>query len=432
MKLPQKAKEYMLNAQRCGELLLNLMNNILDTAKAEIGELEINRTEISMQDALQNIWGICSQMIRTKTLTGVIKISKKLPSVLLLDNYRLMQVIMNLMGNATKFTDKGFINITIDWIPNKPKIDDSCYLPEPYLSEDEGIFEKDEKVAGLSGDYLVASSEMGTILPWRREPCTEETAGIMKISIMDSGCGIKEDDLDKLFRQFSQVTLDPSRKKLGSGLGLFITRLICEKMGGEVKIYSREHRGTTFSFCIPAMPKPSSEIFEEPVLTATKKIDFVMNTMDAQKLTVDLMRMQSHKDEAMPNIMLVDDEDFIKVIIESHLNKLNLAVYAKASDGTEAYDLYYDSAVNGRKIDIIFMDINMGKMDGKTAAKKIRRLEEEQDLEPCTIFMVSAACLGSQITECLDPEGQIRAKAFLKKPVTFENIKEAKLEEICH
>jgi signal transduction histidine kinase len=81
-----------------------VINNFLDTAKSDIGELEINNIETDMKDILSKTWGICSQIIVNKNLIGMIKISKKVPSILSIDPYRLMQILINLVGNAAKFT----------------------------------------------------------------------------------------------------------------------------------------------------------------------------------------------------------------------------------------------------------------------------------------------------------------------------------------
>jgi signal transduction histidine kinase len=447
--LTSMVREYMLNAERCGESLLNLVNNILDSAKAGVGELEINLTEISMRDALGKFWGISSQMLRNKNLTGKMKLSRNLPANLMIDNYRLTQILMNLMGNAVKFTEIGSVNLIVDWIDDEKLPTDKSFEPIPYSDEeDEGLFDKLEKMSEASGEFVVSHVIKSNLKPWRKDIIQSSRKGLLKISITDSGCGISEENLNKLFKQFSQVSDKRSMRMIGSGLGLFITKLLCEKMGGIIKAYSKEGKGTTFVLCIPAESRPDTIADLDIELTATKKLTF--QSLQSELVSTDVSaesspdNKNSKKSEALniskspsivnskpkPRIMVVDDEIFISVIIQSFLKTLKMDVTAKGYNGLEAYNLYFESYLAQEQIDVVVIDIYMPIMDGKIAAKKIRQLELEKKLKACRIIFVSANCIESEIAECLNPEGEIRASAFLKKPVTLEDLKKAKIDEL--
>jgi signal transduction histidine kinase len=127
--------------------------------------------------------------------------------------------------------------MTVEWVPDgSNKKEDEL----PY--DEEGIFEKNQNIKSLSRSVNQRSDSENSIL---------SNHGLMRIIIKDTGCGIKKDDLDVVFEKYSQVNKDPSARKLGTGLGLFITKEICTRMDGEIKVYSKENIGTTFIVDIP-------------------------------------------------------------------------------------------------------------------------------------------------------------------------------------
>ena len=192
--LSDRVKELLLNAEVCGELLLHLVNNILDTGKVEIGELEINPKPTKIHKTLEKIWGICSELIKQKSLYGEMKIPKNLPRTLLVDHYRLTQVFLNLVGNAIKFTEKGSIKINVEWQPNRSEVNQQCFLPYPFNQDnddqDEGLFEKCQSLKALSDEYLNLTAETKhikeTFLSLTPVECSK---GILKVTVVDTGCG---------------------------------------------------------------------------------------------------------------------------------------------------------------------------------------------------------------------------------------------------
>jgi len=248
----EKLKDLLINAEVCAELLLHSVNNILDTAKAEIGELEINPVPTRIYDTLERIWSICSELIKRKNLRGRIKIQKDIPQIVELDHYRITQIFLNLVGNAVKYTDSGEIDITVEWL-HEQEMNAKCFEPIPYNEandQDEGIFEKAQAMSILDSNFVFLSFFRKKI---DRNLLVNKTngKGILKISVADTGCGIIKEDIEKLFHMFTQGTIDPSKKKLGTGLGLFITKELCHRMEGEVKAFSRRGVGSAFIFCIP-------------------------------------------------------------------------------------------------------------------------------------------------------------------------------------
>jgi signal transduction histidine kinase len=246
--------ETIESANICGEILLQLINNILDTSKIQSGLLEINPTSSSLGDLINGIWRISRDLIKRKNLNGFLKIDKKLPSFLYLDHYRMNQVLLNLLSNAIKFTREGYIWTILEWIPGI-KLSDESFKPIPY--DEEGLFEKNENMKALnraidnSEYFKYVNSRQNGMVDFKLNSTAQKGPGILKIIVKDTGCGIKSKDINMLFEKFCQVHNDPSKRNIGTGLGLYITKEIVEKMGGQIRIYSREGVGTTFIVCIP-------------------------------------------------------------------------------------------------------------------------------------------------------------------------------------
>jgi len=252
-KFANQASEILEGAKISGDLLLQLVNNLLDAGKAQAGKLEICQTCTSPKEIFVKVWRMCRDLIQKKNLNGVLKIDENLPNLAKLDPYRLSQILLNLLGNAIKFTNSGFIWMTIDWIPNGLAVKEEDV--HPY--DEEGIFEKNENIKTLSRNVNVKNSQCFSLGDFTQsnlenfEPEILKQHGLIKILIKDTGCGIKEDDLNLVFDKYSQVSKDPCARKIGTGLGLYITKEICTRMGGQIKVYSKENIGTTFIVYIP-------------------------------------------------------------------------------------------------------------------------------------------------------------------------------------
>jgi len=399
----EKAKELLANAELCAEMLLHLINNILDTGKVELGDLEINPTPVRIYDTLERVWGVCSELIKDRHLRGRMKIQKNIPQVLNIDNYRLTQIFLNLIGNAVKYTDMGEVDVTVEWLADREIVTDKCFEPVPFNEEndtDEGVFEMEQTLSILNQNLhflnLVTKKvdRVGLIRPKNYKN------GVLKITVRDTGIGIPKNEMTRLFQKFTQVSSDPSRKKLGTGLGLFITKELCQRMNGDVRVYSQQGRGSAFTFCLPI----------EPVLG-----------INAHLLDRDLMKKLILKKSL--KAMVVDDQTFNHIIMREFLHKLGVEVTAYAEDGQIALDKYKAHAASRPEaINIVTMDLSMPNMDGKTAAKKIREYEAQKGLSPCLLLIVSANCVESEISECMDKNGLLKADGFIKKPATVDDI----------
>jgi len=398
--IPEKRKEFLLNAEVCGELLVHMVNNILDTGKLEVDDLEVTHSPVKIRNTMDKAWRICSELIKRKDLVGSMRIQNDIPKALSIDPYRLTQVFLNLVGNAIKFTDSGSISISVEWIRDQETVDAQCFEPFPFNDDDdeqeEGLFEQTQQLSLLNDKYVfLGNSCIGS------GSLADTNKGILKLIVSDTGCGISKEDLERLFDKFTQVTLNLSKKKLGTGLGLAITKELCKRMDGDVRAFSKKGKGTSFIMCIPAKPVGLSE----------RHIN--INNADLLKYTARDKKLR---------VMIVDDDKFNHVILKSFFSRLNIEVVEIAENGREAYQKYMTRRNNNDYINIITMDLYMPEMNGKIAIEKIREFERSKKLKPSLVIIISGNCGESEIKECLNKNGKIQANAFLKKPTNIEEV----------
>jgi signal transduction histidine kinase len=190
--MPQKARDVLDRVQRNGRHLLGLINDVLDLSKIEAGQLSLSLADYSLKDVVHGVYSAVEPLALEKKIALRIEVPSDLPPGRG-DERRLTQVLLNLVGNAIKFTDNGEVVIR-----------------------------------------ATASN------------------GLFNLSVRDTGPGISEADQTKLFQEFQQVDNSITRKKGGTGLGLAISKRIIEMHGGRIWVESREGQGSTFSFTLPA------------------------------------------------------------------------------------------------------------------------------------------------------------------------------------
>jgi Signal transduction histidine kinase len=183
-----QVREKLNSIKICGELVLHLMNNIMDRAKAEIGDLELHAIPVKIRPVIEKIWGVCSELIKERQLYEEISINQSVPSQLRIDPTRITQILLNLVGNAVKFTEKGSIRIILDWISTDEPVCDSSFDPLPF--DEDGVFEKDARLKSKCYSYYNIASK-GPFIESLQGVQINQT-GILKIIIKDTGIGISE------------------------------------------------------------------------------------------------------------------------------------------------------------------------------------------------------------------------------------------------
>ncbi|MDR2483662.1 MAG: response regulator, partial [Treponema sp.] len=206
--LPPDAREYARSIKQAGANLLSIINDILDFSKIEAGKLEIVDAPYLLASLVNDVVNIIRIRITEKPVRFFTNVDAALPNSLLGDEARLRQALLNLLGNAVKYTSRGFISLTI------------------------------------TGEALPAAGGGAEGLDAGGRIC-------LKFTVADSGIGIQEADQAKLFAEFSQVDLQRNKNIEGAGLGLAITRRLCMAMGGNLTLSSVYGEGSSFTAVIP-------------------------------------------------------------------------------------------------------------------------------------------------------------------------------------
>jgi len=318
--------------------LLTVINNILDISKIEINKFELSVREFEFDHMLQRVFSIISQQIEDKKIDFKINIDKNIPNKLIGDDHKLAQVIMNILGNAVKFTPNG----------------GTIYFETEYLGEI---------------DNTCVS----------KEPRTNRICEI-KISVKDSGIGMSPEQQVDIFQPFKQAEGSTSRNFGGTGLGLAISRSIVEMMKGKIWIDSELNKGSTFSFIVKL------EIYSDKTLHE--------GNTDINK-NEDIKKIDNFEEK---RILLVDDVEINREIVLALLEHTKLQIDC-AEDGIHAINKFNEAT---SKYDMIFMDVQMPKMNGYEATRKIRSIEKEKFLQETPIIAMTANVFREDIEKCID------------------------------
>jgi len=404
--LSVKAKEMLSVAKICGELLLHNINNVLDTGKHEIGKLEVNPVPTQLQELFQRTWNIYGELLRQKELQSQLRIERSVPAVAQIDSHKMNQILLNLIGNSIKFTQKGSVTVTIKWLPSR-EISEKCFEPIPYDEIDEGVFEKEENLSKMNASKILESKSpfYTEVKQMKNEELIypeQESKGILKIIVKDTGPGMNKEAIEKLFKKFSQVSENASQRQIGSGLGLFITKEICVAMNGEIRAYSKVGVGTTVVACIPTIAMP-------------------MN----RRPRVDSQSMKSQLAEKHLKALVADDSPFNVTLVCDYLSKFDTTIVSVAYNGYDAFMKYQACKIANMQLDLVLLDIDMPVMDGKAVCDKIREYEKQHKLKPVGIILISGNYDKEQIEEYINPEKGHKADAFLRKPVSFSEFNQA-------
>jgi len=202
--LEEKQKKYLTGVKKSSENLLHIINDILDFSKVEAGKMELETIDFSVRELAEQVVATFRQKAADKGIEIFSTVSADVPEAVVGDPMRLNQVLMNLAGNAIKFTEKGSVQIEINSVSN------------------------------------------------------DENNSLLKFSVIDTGIGIPADKVNSVFDSFSQAHSSDSRKFGGTGLGLSISKQLVELMGGKILIESEPELGSNFSFLV-SLPNGSVE-----------------------------------------------------------------------------------------------------------------------------------------------------------------------------
>ena len=349
-----------------GRRLAHLVNDILDFSKLKNNHIKVSAQPLDVRRVAEVVLTLCKPSTKGKELKLVNKIPSDIGAVIADDN-RLQQIFYNLIGNAIKFTKKGYIEVS----------------------------------ASVEGDNI-----------W--------------VHVKDSGIGIPENMLDKIFVAFEQVEQHENRSQGGTGLGLTVTQQIVSLMGGEIKVTSAEGEGSTFSFSLPRTDQPAQNLTideDSGVHQIAKCLAFDEENGDETTIRPTPQKAKSSavvskssgtrvQDEDLSQnarfrILIVDDDAINRKVLVNQLSMKNYKLET-ASSGPEALDLIE----NNGPFDLILLDIMMPEMSGYEVCSRIRIYYSIQELP---IIFLTAKNL---ITDLADGF-QLGANDFLTKPISI-------------
>jgi len=342
--IPETIKEQLLNpALRSCKFLTHLINDILDMSQIKAHKLRLAYQEANIKETLKDTIQLVSLQAKRKGLKLEISFDPSAPERFCTDHVRLSQIVLNLLNNSIKFTQEGFVKLTVK--------------------------------------------------------ASQKYSNCLKIRVDDSGMGMNQKDLSKLFTRFTHIE-HPSRETVnpgGAGLGLNIAYNLAELLGSPnnkaIKVSSTPNLGSSFSFILENKTKAVLPGYQAESL----KIPDEMNnesdgTIDTRMKTLFTPRLNKHQSAPTPDtkcpcpkILIVDDDQFNVFAFEAILNSFNLK-YDVTFTGNDALEKLcnkkvcsYDS--NCKSYQLIFMDREMPFMDGCETVKEIKRLQSQNLLK---------------------------------------------------
>ena len=319
-----------------GQTLLTLLNDVLDMSRIEAGKIELAPTPANMNDMVERVINTYSSLLNGKDVSLRYELTEGATETMSFDVLRVYQCLSNLVSNALKFTEKGSVKIIV--------------RAEPIIPD---------------GGYLV------------------------RCEVRDTGIGMSQATIDKLFDAYAQADAGTARKYGGSGLGLSISRRLSELMGGGLSVTSTEGEGSSF-----VMTFIASEVAHNPAADA------------APALTVS-----DKSDMPGMQILLVDDHPVNRKVVRLFLEPFGFVI-TEAVDGQEALN------ADMSRFDLVLMDLNMPKMGGLEATRIFRANEASGKHVP--IIALTADAMQDQVEAC----HAAGMDAHISKPILMDKLVE--------
>ncbi len=324
--LKPSEKNVLRQIRSAGINLVGIINDILDFSKIESGKLEIVPVDYDLVKLMDDIMNLVEVRLKGKPVELTLEIDPGLSQIYKGDDMRLRQILINLAGNSSKFTEEGFVKLRVEDL------------------------QKYENKEGL------------------------------RFSVIDSGAGIKKEDLGKLFKAFSQVDMQTNRTKGGTGLGLSISRNLVTLMKGSIGVESEYGKGSTFYINLPqkrVSEKSCSQAYK-PLFDAA---DICSEKTELKQIGLSLINstdfayLFTEKERALTfiapeaKILVTDDNEVNLEVADKLLQKFEIKC-TKAESGYQTLEL-----MKQQKFDLIFLDHQMPGMDGLETLEKIRQRE---------------------------------------------------------
>lgn len=351
-KLNAEQDKFVRTIQVSGEMLLSVVNDILDFSKIESGKLELENRALDVRALVRDIYDVQLSKAKEKDLKFEFNVQSQVPPFIMGDVTRLRQILLNLVSNALKFTETGGVSI-------------------------------------------------GVRLAVEETPTADRPFQLL-FSVTDTGIGITDDQMQRLFQPFSQATAATSRKYGGTGLGLVICKNLVENMGGEIQVESKNDRGSTFSFTMTTQIAKSQPSYT--LQDAVNKAPSSNNTSLGSRLG-----------DRVPLKILIAEDNLIN-------QELAMAMLIKMGYQPDVVDngLAVLEAVQVSHYDLLLLDVQMPEMDGlETAAYLVNHWHELHiSYERPTIIAMTASAMQGDREMCL----RAGMDDYISKPIMMDSL----------
>ena len=337
-KLNQSQAELVHTAYVSADASLRIINDILDFSKLEAGKLSVESIDIKLPELINSVITLLSSTATEKGLALSYHYDDALPVYVKSDPIRLRQVLLNLIGNAVKFTEQGSVRVSV----------------------------------------------------------SQHSANQLLFKIEDTGIGIAQDYLDRLFDEFTQADGSTTRRFGGTGLGLAISQQIVDLMEGNIEVSSEEGKGSTFSFTLP-------------LIVSDAHVESFIGTTKQQTVTAPSIQFEQAR------VLLVEDHPVNQKVALSMLKKIGITDVTVAGNGEEGCTAFVES-----KFDLVLMDCQMPVMNGYEAAAAIRAQESDAMLSATPIIAMTANAMADDKAKCI----AAGMNDYISKPVTVARLKE--------
>jgi len=341
---PQQA-DYVSTANTSANHLLNVLNDILDISALEEGKISIHPEATHLSDLLQEVESVMRPQAAAKGLDFVFEVSQELPVWGLIDATRFKQIMFNLINNALKFTQQGAVTVSVR-----------------------------RSHGGLKG----SEPSLGPIL---------------LIEVEDTGIGMSQEAVERLFQRFYQVDNTVARQFGGSGLGLEISRSLAQMMGGDIEVRSTQGVGSCFTLDLPL------RLCEPPAAVSA----FVPSPAPSERIA----------NAVKHHVLVAEDNPVNRKFVGILLDRMHCQA-TFCENGQLALDL-----VQQQKFDLVLMDLHMPVMDGLAATRAIRALSSPVKNIP--IIALTADAMNNAQEEALSAG----VNFFVTKPVHIARLQEA-------
>ncbi len=361
--LTEEQQKYVQVFSSAGKNLLSIINDILDISKVETGRLDLETFPFELDELAETTCEALAFRAQEKGIELTYRIQPDVPTALIGDQGRLRQILINLIGNAIKFTEEGEVRLEVE-------------------RHGDGPGDREEKRVELV------------------------------FSVSDTGMGIPEEKTKIIFDSFRQADSTITRKHGGTGLGLAISMKLVELMEGRIWVESEPGQGSTFYFTakFPVQAGPEGVVGQGPRDPKGEEASAGQGRAMAQPTA----------EEPLPplNILLVEDNEDNVLLIKSFLKKTPYEL-GFAENGEIAIEKFASG-----EYDLVLMDIQMPIMDGYTATRKIRKWEKDRGLEATPIVALTAYASQEERDRCIEAGCDAHLSKPVKKTELLEAIHE--------